>query len=160
MRMYLGLVVPLVLALDQLTKHWAVGTLKLQGGSAPLWPGLVGFFYAENRGAAFSSLEGQQLLLVMLPLVLAVALPAYIWRHRELSWGASLGLWMIVAGGLGNCIDRIARGFVVDFVRLEFMRFGIFNVADISISLGAALVVIALWRERPKKGGDAGAVDN
>ena len=106
--------------------------------------GLFHWEYAENTGAAFSLFSGNPFLLVVLPVLLVAALIFYLWKNRQARAVTQLGLWLAVGGGLGNWVDRAARGFVVDFVALDFMRFAIFNVADICIVCGVILAALGI----------------
>lgn len=137
---YLALIIVIVGG-DQLVKLWAVKFLA-PGGSVTAIPGLLNLTYAENRGAAFSILEGRRFFFVLITLVMLV-LMAYL-LHKGIIRGVfgKLGACFVAAGALGNVIDRIFRGFVVDLFDLQFMQFAIFNVADIFISLGGAMLVI------------------
>lgn len=106
--------------------------------------GLFHWEYAENTGAAFSLFSGNPFLLVVLPVLLVAALIFYLWKDRQARAVTQLGLWLAVGGGLGNWVDRAVRGFVVDFVALDFMRFAIFNVADICIVCGVILAALGI----------------
>ena len=138
--------------MDQISKLWAERTL-LTGGGMPLIAGVVGFRYAENTGAAFSALSGSTALLSVVSLAICAAVAVYLLRHPEADWLTKLSLSLILAGGAGNLIDRIARGYVIDFIELLFMKFAIFNWADICVTAGAALLFIALLRGGEKSGG-------
>lgn len=139
------LAAPLAFALDYVTKQWAVNVLKLRpGGRMNALEGLFHWEYAENTGAAFSLFSGNPFLLVVLPVLLVAALIFYLWKNRQARAVTQLGLWLAVGGGLGNWVDRAVRGFVVDFVALDFMRFAIFNVADICIVCGVILAALGV----------------
>jgi len=147
----LGVAVPALIA-DRITKYWAANWLVVQDrGAAPCWPGVFGWLYAENTGMAFSFLSGSTSLLALLSLLLVVSLSAYVLLAKEITPALAAGLSMIAAGGAGNLWDRVFYGYVVDFIHLEFMRFAIFNVADIFVCCGAALAVIALLAGDTKK---------
>ncbi len=136
------LIVAGLVGIDQLTKWLAVQFLK---GDDPLSviPDIFSFTYTENRGAAWSMFEGQQWLLigvtsVMIVGLLAVLLSGRFRRHRLATFGGIL----VVAGGVGNLIDRVFRGYVVDFLQTDFMDFPIFNVADCFVVVGAVLLFV------------------
>ena len=129
-----------MLALDQLTKHLARGLTRVVN----VLPGVLSWELALNRGAAFSMLSGRGWFLIALTLALVIALGAYQLRHENNATLERIGLWCIMGGGLGNLIDRIIFGGVTDFIRLDFVRFAIFNMADIFVCLGAALVVVSV----------------
>ena len=121
-------------------------------------PGLFHLTYVQNTGAAFSSFEG---LLWLFVLVFAVFTGAIIWEFSGKRWPfTDLERWLIVAiygGGLGNMIDRIRLGFVVDMIEVDFKRFPVFNVADCFITCGCVLLIAHLalcnkefWKEDKK----------
>lgn len=139
-----------VLALDRITKHAAAAALAPDGVRTAL-PSLLSWAYSENRGAAFSMLYGRSLFLILLTLALAVGLLVYLLRKGDIPTPERCGLWMIFAGGLGNLWDRICLGYVIDFIRLDFVHFAIFNVADIFVCCGAALVVLSVLIYEPRR---------
>ena len=135
---------------DRLTKA-AVVKLARPG---PLIPGIVNLRPVENRGMAFSMLSGQQLALTIFTAALIMALIGCLIARPDASRLARAGLWMIVGGGLGNLYDRLTAGGVTDFLELAFVRFAVFNVADVCICAGAALVVLGVWLEERKRSHD------
>ena len=141
---YLALSALLLLA-DWFSKRWAE-TVLAAVETMPLLEGIVSLRYAENTGAAFSALSGSTVLLTVFSLAVCAVILFYLIRHPELGALSKLSLSMVFAGGVGNLIDRITRGYVVDFFELQFIEFAIFNVADICITVGAALLFIALLR--------------
>ena len=146
------LVLPGVL-LDRITKRAATAALAPHGVHHAI-DGVLSWAYTRNRGAAFSILSGRSILLVLLTLALIAALLVYLLRHPENPALERAGLWCIIAGGLGNLWDRLAYGCVIDFIRLDFVNFAIFNVADIFVCGGAAAVVLSvLFMEGRKKHG-------
>ena len=140
-------VVVAVVVVDQLTKWWAVD--RLSHGSIHLI-GTLDLQLSLNTGSAFSLLQGQDALLVVVAVVLVTGLSLLVWRAPTTARAATLGL--IIGGALGNLSDRLFRGdhgAVVDFVALHFWP--TFNVADASIVVGCALLVISLFLEaRPR----------
>ena len=140
--------------LDQVTKALVVANIPLHG-SAPAIPGLFDLTYVQNTGAAWSSFQGQMWLFV---LVFAVFAGFLVWEFITRKMGFKpFERWCLVAvfaGGLGNMIDRMRQGFVVDMIRLQFMDFPVFNVADCFICCGCILLVVHLlffnkefWKE-------------
>jgi len=128
------------LIVDRITKVWAAGGIE----AGEFIPGIVGFRYARNTGVAFSFLSGMPWLVNALTVLLLAAIIALLLADKGLSRWTRLGMWLIVAGGLGNLYDRFAYGYVVDFIELLFVDFAIFNVADICICCGAAIAAAAL----------------
>ncbi len=133
-----------IVAADQLTKYLTVTHIPLYG-KAPLLPGVVQLTYVQNTGAAWSILSGQQWLFVLIFLVLTALL---LWEYfkKPLPF-TRLERWLLAAvygGGLGNMIDRVRLGYVVDMIETQFMQFPVFNVADIFISCGCVLLIVHL----------------
>ena len=133
-----------LLGADQLIKYWTVEHLAL-GESAAFWPGVMRLTRVHNYGAAWSSFSGQTAALAVVTVLLMAAvawlLVRRIVRHPL---GVIAGL-MILAGGVGNLIDRLFRGYVVDMFDCRFFPFfdfPVFNVADISICVGCGLLLL------------------
>ena len=136
----------LLILLDQAVKGYVVKEIPL-GGMRRFIPKVVSLTYLKNSGAAFSMLENQQWFFTIITLIAMGAAFVYLYRHIEGSIWLLLGLTLIISGGIGNFIDRLRQGFVVDMFHLDFMNFAIFNVADIYLSIGVGLLVIYLLRE-------------
>ncbi len=141
-----------VIALDQWSKAWVVRHLSFHVGR-PILP-VLDLTLAYNTGAAFSFLANQagwqRWLLSALALVVAVFIVAYLGRLEARRQGLlCAALALILGGALGNLIDRIRLGYVVDFISAHWHGhyFPAFNVADSSITIGAALLLVDLWRE-------------
>ena len=133
---------------DRLTKALATGA----AGRGALVPGIINLRPVENRGAAFSMFSGQALALTLVTAALVAALVGWLVARPGAPRLVRTGLWLIVGGGLGNLYDRLTAGGVTDFLELAFVRFAVFNVADVCICAGAALVVIGAWeKERIKR---------
>ena len=139
-------VIAILIVLDQLVKSYVVQNIAL--GEIKSWiPNLVSLTYLQNRGAAFSILQDQQLLFAVITLVVVVGAIWYLHKHMEDSFWMVLGLTLIIAGGLGNFIDRISQGFVVDMFHLDFINFAIFNVADSYLTVGVIILLLAMLKE-------------
>lgn len=129
------LAILLCVAADQAVKWYVVSHLALYE-SAPLLPGIVEFYYIQNTGGGFSILAGYTWLLTvitaLLMLVIAVLLVKKVFSHPLAMWT----LTAILGGGLGNLIDRIRLGYVVDMFNFQFINYPVFNVADILVVCG------------------------
>lgn len=126
-----------VLLLDQLTKQlWAQADFVLI-------PGVLGVRGTQNTGMAFGMMAGKPLLLAAFTVIVLLLLLIYVHRH-PLSRVEALGMGLLFGGALGNLIDRVAYGHVIDMLEPLFMRLFVFNVADAGITLGAALLMICL----------------
>ena len=146
-----------VVAADQFTKYLTLANIPLHA-DVPFIPGFLGFTYVQNTGAAFSSFEGQQWLFAAIFVVLTVAI---LWEYFKSPMPFNkFERWCIAsiyAGGLGNMIDRIRLGYVVDMIETQFMRFPVFNVADCFITCGCFAMLFSLvfinkefWKEEKK----------
>ena len=131
---------------DQLTKQLVVNFLDRE---EPFYviKGVFRFSYVENRGAAFGMLDGHRWVFMIISTVAIVGIIFYMWKFCRDSKLLCLGLSLIVGGGIGNMIDRIFLGYVIDF--LDFCAFPnlwmwVFNVADAFVCVGAAIVVLSL----------------
>lgn len=141
-----AVIVLLLIGLDQLVKNYVVQQIPL--GEVRSWiPNLVSLTYLQNRGAAFSMLQDQQWFFAVITLVVMVGAAWYLHKHMEDSLWMVLGLTLIIAGGLGNFIDRMSQGFVVDMFHLDFINFAIFNVADSYLTVGVIVLLIAMLKE-------------
>jgi len=139
---------------DHATKVAAQSALERRGAVA-LVPGLLDLHYAENRDTAFSLLRmlpfaGKGALLVTVSLIGLSAVILAWWRRRRASTAEQVAYALLVAGALGNALDRVLRGYVVDFI--EIHRWPIFNVADVAIVAGALLLaIVSFGRARGEK---------
>ena len=136
----------LLIALDQAVKWYVVKAIPL-GGMRSFIPKVVSLTYLKNSGAAFSMLENQQWFFTIITIIAMGAAFVYLYRHIKGSLWLLLGLTLIISGGIGNFIDRVRQGFVVDMFHLDFMNFAIFNVADIYLTVGVGLLLIHILRE-------------
>ena len=129
-----------IVAFDQITKYFA--SLKLADGSvAKFIPGVVQFKYAENTGMAFSMLSGARWVFIALTVVVCVGVFYYLFSNRCKNLWLYWSLGVILSGGIGNLIDRIRFGYVVDFIEPTFVNFAIFNIADCAVTCGAVVLV-------------------
>ena len=133
-----------VVAADQFAKYLTVANIPLFS-DVPFIPGLLQLTYVQNTGAAFSSFRGQQWLFALIFVVFTLFL---IWELKKNSLGLKpVERWCVVAvwaGGLGNMLDRVRLGYVVDMIEVEFIRFPVFNVADCFITCGCVLLIAHL----------------
>ncbi len=147
---FFGVILVCIL-IDQVTKYWAVNSLKAVG-DIPLWEGVLHLTYAENTGMAFSLLSRHTWILTLVTgIFLAAALAALICLRRRLPVFVMTVGAVIVGGGIGNLIDRMTLGHVTDFIYFKIINFAIFNAADSFVVVGCVLLLIyALFsREEP-----------
>lgn len=149
---YLLLTLVLV-ALDQIVKYLVSANIPL-GNSVPLLPYIMDLTYVRNSGAAFSILEGQTWLLTLCSLVMSAVLAAAVWKKFFAHPLGRTALTLVLSGAIGNLIDRVWRGFVVDMFHTLFIHFAVFNVADICVvagGIGAGLYYIFFYDKLEKK---------
>ena len=127
--------------LDQISKWLVVVYLKPQG-SVTLIPNFLKLTYLENRGAAFGSFSEQRWVFMVFSTVAIVAVSVYLLRFSENNRLLRWTLALIIGGGVGNMIDRIALGYVVDFIDFCGIWSYIFNVADSCVCIGAGMMVL------------------
>lgn len=144
------LIVVLVIAADQATKAIAAKILPtLVDSTYPLWEGVFHFTYVENRGAAFGMLQNKRIVFLV---ITSISIVLMIWllisqRKRKpaaMPVLARAGIALILAGAVGNMIDRIWLGYVRDMLSFTLINFAVFNIADSAVCIGAALTGISL----------------
>lgn len=147
-KLYGPLAAVILILLDQLSKQWIVNHIPLNAIRKCV-PGIFSLTYLRNYGAAFSILQNQQWFFTVITLTLAVVGAAcyYFIKNINGNFWFLFGLLLIISGGIGNFIDRLRLGYVVDMVHLDFMNFAIFNVADSYLTVGVVILFIALWKE-------------
>ncbi len=131
--------------IDQIIKYWAVNTLMpvrvmdfIKFGDFDF----IGFRYAENDGAAFSSFSGAKYFLLILNILLISGLIFYVIKFCKKDKFILVSATLIISGGLGNIIDRIRLGYVIDYIEVRFFSFAIFNFADMCVVIGACLFLL------------------
>jgi signal peptidase II len=147
----------LVFLLDQASKWWIVSVVGLEArGSIPILP-VFSLTWVENRGVSMGLLTadsnlGRWLLVALTGLIAAVVA---VWIRREKQWPEALALGLVLGGALGNIVDRIRFGYVVDFVHLHWgpWSFYVFNVADAAISVGVAILLLRALLGKPDSTG-------
>lgn len=142
--------VVLIAAFDRATKIFASEYLA-GSGSVVFIKGIVDFSYAENTGAAFSTFSGARWLLVIITAAACVGIFWFIFSGRCRSLPVFWSLALIGAGGVGNLIDRVLYGYVVDFIQPVFINFATFNIADCAVTLGACAFAVAAFIQCLKK---------
>ncbi|MBR4510739.1 MAG: signal peptidase II [Ruminococcus sp.] len=154
MAVILVVIIAVLVAADQLVKHWAVTSLEPVGSMDFIRIGdtkLVDLTYLENRGAIFGSMAGQRWFLVgFTTLVIILASVGMIMALKRSKF-LSFSIMLFVAGGIGNIIDRIRYGYVVDMFEFKFVHFAIFNVADICVTFAFIFIIIYMLFIDPKK---------
>lgn len=135
------LIFVVIVALDQLVKIWAAAALK--GSGIDVVKGIFSLIYVENRGAAFGMMQNAQALFIVLTLVVCGAIIyCMVKEKKKMPIQFRVSLAMILAGAVGNFIDRLALGYVRDMLYFELIDFPVFNVADSFICIGAGILMI------------------
>jgi signal peptidase II len=129
-------VIILIIVADLLTKFFTVGIDR------EVIPGFFKFFYTQNTGAAWSIFAGNQIGLIIISVIAIAFIVFYTIFSKSKSKFMYISLGFILGGALGNMVDRIAFGYVRDFIKLEFINFPIFNVADMALTVGVILICI------------------
>lgn len=140
----------LLIVIDVITKRLTVNLLK-PIGNIDLIGNVLSLTYVENRGAAFGILQDARWVFIVVTFVVLAALSVYIVKTKPVSklfrWACAL----IYAGAVGNLIDRVALGYVVDMIRVHFFDFPVFNFADCCVVIGTALLCIHILIDQPEK---------
>jgi len=140
------ILIVLLVVIDQWIKHAVVVNIAL-GGEHPLIPGFLSLTHLRNDGAAWSILQGQMWFFTVIAIVALGIMGYFFWQYRNQGehWVEELGLALMMAGTLGNFIDRLTQGYVVDMFQLDFINFPIFNFADSCLTVGVILIAIGVF---------------
>ena len=136
-----GVIAITLVCLDQIVKVFVRYAL-MGGGLVTVIPGVLGFRFCANTGAAFSIGEGHGLLFVVLAVVVVGSIIWYLAKTPQVSRVEVVGLSLVMGGAVGNAIDRVLHGYVTDFIATLFINFPVFNIADIGITVGVALAFV------------------
>ena len=153
----MGLMAVLITVADQVSKYFTVENIALFGKVEAIG-GLFHFTYVQNTGAAFSSFEG---MLWLFALIFGLFTAAIVWEFWKKGMGfTTFERWCVAAvyaGGLGNMIDRLRLGYVVDMIEVEFIDFPVFNIADCFITCGCIALMVhlvffnrAFWKDEKR----------
>lgn len=145
---YLILTIGLIL-IDQITK---IITLKQLApiGSVTIIENILSFTYVENRGAAFGIMQNSRIFFLIFTVILIGAIIYYTIKTKQNSKFYLISTSLIIAGGIGNFIDRLFRGYVVDMIEVTFISYPVFNFADICIVIGAILFCVYMLFSKPE----------
>lgn len=132
----------LVLAIDLLSKYWVMDSFALYE-SMKLLP-FFNFTYVHNTGAAFSVFEGQRWPLIAVAVLICSFLSFMLYRTAKESWMVNIAYCLIIGGAIGNLVDRLVHGYVIDFLHfyIKDWHYPVFNIADVAICIGAGLIVL------------------
>ena len=148
---FLAVFAGLIITLDQVTKSLVRTQLPVQGVWSP-WPWLTPYariVHWYNTGVAFGMFQGMNTVFIILAILVSLAILYYFPRVPRKDWALRLAMVMQFAGAVGNLIDRVQFGHVTDFISIG--DFAVFNVADASISVGVAILIVAVWIQDMQK---------
>ena len=129
-----------IILLDQITKAILIGR------NITIIPNILNFTYTENTGVAFGIGSSNLILIIIVNIVVLGIIIKFIKERKEqVNFSILISLILILSGGIGNLIDRIVRGYVIDFIDVNLFNFPNFNIADISISIGIISLVFILY---------------
>ncbi|MEG0132630.1 MAG: signal peptidase II [Clostridium sp.] len=143
------IIVVLGLIVDRVTKWWALSSLKGTDGITVI-KNFFTFDYLENRGAAFGMLQNKQWLFILITIAVVSGMIYYLIKYKPKYKLVSISIAMVVAGAIGNLIDRIAYKFVVDFIMVHYKDiyyFPTFNVADMLVCVGTFFLLICILKD-------------
>ena len=142
----------IVLLFDQLIKLIVMNNMKLHQ-EITIIPNFFSIYYIENTGAAFSILGNKTLLLIIVSVICLILMKEYIKKEKEMSNLSIISLGMIIGGTIGNLFDRILYKAVIDYLAFDIFKysFPVFNLADIAITVGAALLLLSYFIDNKKK---------
>ena len=144
MTLYICLMVAVVLS-DQLLKFYIQQNVPLNV-SYEVIPGVLSIGHVRNFGAAWSMWLGQRWLLSIISLV-ALVIFGYYFKKLHHNWGYGLGFSLLIGGTLGNLLDRLFSGYVVDMFEVDFINFPVFNIADCALTLGVIVILITMLKD-------------
>lgn len=144
------LIIACGIVVDQITKALASAYLKTIT-TFPIIDGVIHFTYTENTGMAFGMLKDKRWIFMTVSTILIIAMGLYLYLIKSEGRLYDVAIAMIVSGGIGNMIDRIGLGYVVDFIDFRIINFAIFNGADSFVCVGAGLLMLALIRDLIKE---------
>ena len=161
------LIILVCVGIDQLTKLLAINNLRDLADEIPVINKVFGLYYVENKGISFSMLSSKMALIIIVTSIIMLILIYVMIRTPKTKYFMpfSIVLSVIIGGAAGNMIDRIFRGYVIDFIMLDFINFPIFNVADIFVCVGLFILVFLIifkYKDKdfdfiiPKKGEKVG----
>ncbi len=143
------LIIIIGIVLDRVSKNYAINNFI----ENPHQGKLLNFTYLENRGAAFGILQDNRIFFILLTIVIVAGLVYYfIKNYKTNPQILNIALAFVISGAIGNFYDRLIQGYVVDFLEFDFIKFPVFNVADIFVTVGSFLIIIyLLFFEESKK---------
>lgn len=139
------IIIGCLVAVDQISKIWAVNTLG-GGQDILVWENVFHLTYIQNRGAAFGMLQGKQWLLIPVTILVLIGMIVYFKKVPSTKAGtwAKVSLVLIISGAIGNLIDRILLSYVRDFLYFRLIDFPVFNIADTFVVIGVGILLLVI----------------
>ncbi len=147
--MLAAIIVILSVVADQVSKYFVIQNIGLQE-TVPFINGFMSFYHTRNTGAAFSMLSDSRWVFMVMSVISMIIITALLVKEYKRHRLMTVSLAMVLGGGIGNMIDRVRLGYVVDFFKTEFIDFAIFNVADCFVTVGAILLAVYVIFYEPK----------
>ncbi len=135
---------------DQISKLLTIRNLKA-AGSVTLIKNVLDLTYVENRGAAFGIMQNARWIFIVITIAAIAAMLIYKLKYKPKGLVANASLCLLISGAVGNMIDRVFRGFVVDMIEVTFIDYPVFNVADCFVVVGAILLcvyILFIYKEK------------
>ena len=142
------IILSLILVFDIFTKYLSSFYFKVS--EIEVIKNILYFTYVENRGAAFGIMQNKQWFFILITLILIIAMILYILKVKPQDILLKLSLSFIIGGGIGNLIDRVFKGYVVDFIDLRIINYPVFNIADCFVVIGAVLLCVYILFSKEK----------
>lgn len=144
-----------IILLDQLSK------LLIIDKSINVIQNILSFTYTQNTGVAFGLIDNNLIFIILFNIVILGIIIKFLKENNEnIDFVVLVSLILILSGGVGNLIDRLLRGYVVDFIKLEFVKFPIFNLADISVTVGVFILIIVIVKQMIINKNDSRKINN
>ena len=134
------IIIAILIGLDQIIKYWALNSLK-EVNSIPVINNIFSLTYVENRGAAFGMLQNNQSIFVVVA-ILASVFGLYYVHTKKVNNLGKIGILLVISGAIGNLIDRVRLGFVVDYLDFHIIWSYVFNLADCFVVVGTILLCL------------------
>lgn len=143
------IIIAILIGLDQIIKYWALNSLK-EVNSIPVINNIFSLTYVENRGAAFGMLQNNQSIFILVAAV-ASCFGLYYLHSKKVNNLGKIGILLVISGAIGNLIDRVRLGFVVDYLDFHIIWSYVFNLADCFVVVGTILLCLYIITSEDKK---------
>ena len=141
-------IIAILIGLDQVIKHWALNSLK-DMETVPVIKNIFNLTYVENRGAAFGMLQNNQTIFILVAAIASIFGLYYIHTKKVNNLG-KIGILLVISGAIGNLIDRVRLGFVVDYLDFHIIWSYVFNLADCFVVVGTILLCLYIITSEEK----------